>query len=75
MALSDGGKGNVTLDIPDFNGELRLMAVAYTINKLGHAEQPLTVRDPVVAEVVLPRFLAPGDKIMPRSTCTMSKAL
>ncbi len=64
VALGDGGKGNITLDIPDFNGELRLMAVAYTINKLGHAEQPLTVRDPVVAEVVLPRFLAPGDKIM-----------
>ncbi|MEQ1864025.1 MAG: alpha-2-macroglobulin [Micropepsaceae bacterium] len=63
IALKDGGKGEITLDIPDFNGELRLMAVAYTINKLGHAEQPLTVRDPVVAEVVLPRFLAPGDKI------------
>ena len=32
VALSDG-KGNIVLDIPDFNGELRLMAVAYTINK------------------------------------------
>lgn len=63
VALSDGGKGNVTLDIPDFNGELRLMAVAYTPTKLGRAEQPLTVRDPVVAEVVLPRFMAPGDKL------------
>ncbi|MDZ4739678.1 MAG: alpha-2-macroglobulin [Alphaproteobacteria bacterium] len=62
VALSDG-KGNIVLDIPDFNGELRLMAVAFTANKLGHADQPLTVRDPVVAEVVLPRFLAPGDKI------------
>lgn len=64
VALGDGGKGNIVLDVPDFNGELRLMVVAYTNNKLGHAEQPLTVRDPVVAEVVLPRFLAPGDKIM-----------
>ncbi|MEQ1867875.1 MAG: hypothetical protein ABL996_24920, partial [Micropepsaceae bacterium] len=26
-------------------------------------EQPLTVRDSVVAEVILPRFIAPGDKI------------
>lgn len=58
------GVANVSLDIPDFNGELRLMAVAYSGGKLGHADQPLTVRDPVVAEVVLPRFLAPGDKIM-----------
>jgi hypothetical protein len=59
-----GGKGAVTLDIPDFNGELRLMAVAYTSSKVGRAAQPLTVRDAVVAEVVLPRFMAPGDKIM-----------
>lgn len=64
VTLGDGGKGNIVLDVPDFNGELRLMAVAYSNNKLGHADQPLTVRDPVVAEVVLPRFLAPGDKIM-----------
>ena len=63
VALSDSGKGNIAFDIPDFNGELRLMAVAYTPTKLGHAEQPLTVRDPVVAEVVLPRFMAPGDTL------------
>ena len=43
------------------------MAVAYTPTKLGHAEQPLTVRDPVVAEVVLPRFMAPGDKLHGRA--------
>ena len=30
-------------------------------DKLGHADRPLTVRDPVVADIVLPRFLAPGD--------------
>ncbi len=30
-------------------------------NKVGHADRPLTVRDPVVADIVLPRFLAPGD--------------
>ncbi|MEI9991886.1 MAG: alpha-2-macroglobulin [Rhizomicrobium sp.] len=55
------GRVSVALDIPDFNGELRLMAVAMTDTKLGHADRPLTVRDPVVADIVLPRFLAPGD--------------
>jgi hypothetical protein len=55
------GNATVSLDIPDFNGELRLMAVAMTNDKLGHADRPLTVRDPVVADLVLPRFLAPGD--------------
>jgi len=49
------------VNVPDFNGELRLMAVVFSAGKLGHADRPLTVRDPVVAEIVLPRFLAPGD--------------
>ncbi|MBI1212800.1 MAG: alpha-2-macroglobulin family protein [Alphaproteobacteria bacterium] len=63
VKLDSFGKGDVILDVPDFNGELRLMAVAYSDTRVGHAEQPMTVRDPVVAEIVLPRFLAPGDKV------------
>jgi len=63
LVALEGGKGTIPLEIPDFNGELRLMAVAYTNTKVGHAAQPMTVRDPVVAEVVLPRFMAPGDQI------------
>ena len=55
------GKASVTLDIPDFNGELRVMAVVWSTNAVGFASKPVTVRDPVVAELVLPRFLAPGD--------------
>ena len=61
VKVGAGGMANVTLDVPDFNGELRLMAVALSADKLGHADRPLTVRDPVVADIVLPRFLAPGD--------------
>ena len=61
VKVGPGGIANVTMDVPDFNGELRLMAVAFTANKLGHADRPLTVRDPVVADIVLPRFMAPGD--------------
>ncbi|MBL6936936.1 MAG: alpha-2-macroglobulin family protein [Alphaproteobacteria bacterium] len=62
VKVGPDGMANVTLDIPDFNGELRLMAVAITQGKVGHADRPLTVRDPVVADMVFPRFLAPGDK-------------
>ncbi|MCC6917706.1 MAG: alpha-2-macroglobulin family protein [Alphaproteobacteria bacterium] len=57
----EGGKATVTLDVPDFNGELRVMAVAWTPTAVGFGSKPVTVRDPVVAELVLPRFLAPGD--------------
>jgi uncharacterized protein YfaS (alpha-2-macroglobulin family) len=61
VKVGPDGTAKVPLDIPDFNGELRLMAVAMTEHKIGAASRPLTVRDPVVADIVLPRFLAPGD--------------
>jgi len=56
-----GGKVTIKLPAPDFNGELRLMAVAWTDDAVGGASKPLTVREPVVADLNLPRFLAPGD--------------
>ena len=61
VMLDDDGRGAITIDVPDFNGELRLMAVAWSDDKLGGAGQPMTVRDPVPAELAMPRFLAPGD--------------
>lgn len=48
-------------DIPQFSGELRLMAVAYKDEKLGAAEAKMTVADPIVLSSGLPRFLSPGD--------------
>ena len=52
----------IALDIPDFNGTLRLMAVAWSDSALGQDAEQIIVRDPVVAELILPRFLAPGDE-------------
>ncbi|HOP18715.1 MAG TPA: MG2 domain-containing protein, partial [Amphiplicatus sp.] len=62
VTVGADGTAQVPVEIPDFNGELRLMAVAWSADKLGSAARPLTVRDPVPAELALPRFLAPGDK-------------
>ena len=56
------GKATIAFDIPDYNGRLRLMAVAYDTQNVGWAEAGLVVRDPIVAQVSAPRFLAPGDK-------------
>jgi uncharacterized protein YfaS (alpha-2-macroglobulin family) len=55
------GTATVKLEMPDFQGQLRLMAVAFAAHKVGSASAAMTVRDPVVAQVALPRFLAPGD--------------
>jgi uncharacterized protein YfaS (alpha-2-macroglobulin family) len=57
------GEVQVTLDIPDFNGELRLMALAYKGDRFGSAQQPMTVADPIVITPALPRFLSPGDSL------------
>jgi hypothetical protein len=61
LTLDAQGRAVVPLDIPDYNGRLRLMAVAYDAQKLGSAEAGLVVRDPLVTLVSMPRFLAPGD--------------
>ncbi|MGA9117744.1 MAG: alpha-2-macroglobulin [Bacteroidota bacterium] len=60
---NSSGEVQVTLDIPDFNGEIRLMAVAYKGDRFGSAQQPMTVADPVVITPALPRFLSPGDSL------------
>ncbi|WP_425409290.1 alpha-2-macroglobulin family protein [Hyphococcus sp.] len=61
VKVGQGGEASVPINVPDFNGELRLMAVAWSKDKLGSASKPMTVRDAVPAELALPRFLAPGD--------------
>ncbi|WP_207456259.1 alpha-2-macroglobulin [Azospirillum sp. SYSU D00513] len=56
------GRLSVPLAIPDFQGRLRLTAVAWSGGKLGYAESHLQVRDPLLADAALPRFLAAGDR-------------
>ncbi|MCR0984271.1 alpha-2-macroglobulin family protein [Roseomonas pecuniae] len=62
VAVGADGRAVVPLELPEFNGELRLMAVAWSGDRVGSGSRPVTVRDPVVAEALLPRFLAPGDE-------------
>ena len=59
-----GGRLNVPLDIPEFSGELRLMALAYKGDRFGSAQQAMKVADPVVITPALPRFLSPGDSVL-----------
>ncbi|MFV0514067.1 MAG: alpha-2-macroglobulin family protein [Jhaorihella sp.] len=55
------GAAYVNIDLPAFNGTVRLMAVAWSRTALGQAERDMIVRDPVVVTATVPRFLAPGD--------------
>ena len=56
------GLAAIPLDLPDFNGQVRLMAVSWLGSRIGAASSDVIVRDPLVAEALLPRFLAPGDE-------------
>lgn len=61
LTLDAEGRGRVRLPIPDFNGELRLMAQVWGEQRFGAAEALVQVAAPVVAELSMPRFLAGGD--------------
>jgi hypothetical protein len=62
--VSPDKNGNVVikLKIPQFNGTLRLMAVAFDAHRFGAAEKKVVVRDPVVLTPTFPRFVAPNDQ-------------
>lgn len=60
--LDENGAATISFDVPQFNGTLKLMAVAWSERKLGSANAEVIVRDPVVMTTTLPRFLAPGDQ-------------
>ena len=62
VKLDEEGKAIVDFDIPQFNGTVRLMAVAWTNDAVGSAVKDVIVREPVVVTAGLPRFLAPGDR-------------
>ncbi len=50
------------IDIPQFSGSLRIMAVAYKNSAFGAASADIKVADPIVISTALPRFLSPKDK-------------
>ncbi len=61
VKLDAAGKAVIKFEVPDYNGRLRLMAIAWDDQNVGAAEAGLIVRDPVVALASAARFLAPGD--------------
>ncbi|MCB9232271.1 MAG: alpha-2-macroglobulin family protein [Bacteroidia bacterium] len=61
---SDGnGEVRLQVPIPQFNGEARLMAVAYTGPRFGSASKPMKISDDVVMMPAIPRVLSVTDSI------------
>lgn len=55
------GRAEFKLDIPQFDGSVRLMAVAHTERDFGSADREMVLASPLVVQAVMPRFLATGD--------------
>ena len=70
VKLDASGHARIEMAVPDFSGRLRVMATAWTGTRYGKAEAPVTVRPPMLAELTLPRFLAPGDTTRARILLT-----
>ncbi|MEM7354619.1 MAG: MG2 domain-containing protein, partial [Acidobacteriota bacterium] len=63
VEVPKSGKVDVTFDVPQYRGELRVMAVTAGSRKMGRADASVTVRDPLVIQATLPRFLTRDDEI------------
>ncbi len=56
------GHADVNFSVPEFNGTLRLVAVAVTQQASGSKSSPLLVRRPYILRTSAPRFALPGDR-------------
>ena len=64
------GDASFEFDIPQFSGEIRLMAVAARGQSFGGNDAAMTVADPIVLSTALPRFISPGDTVSVPVTIT-----
>ena len=61
VQVDGDGNAAISFDLPEFNGTVRVMAVAWSKHAVGQATRDVIVRDPLVVTAGQPRFLAKGD--------------
>lgn len=64
VKVDTNGKADISLDVPSYQGSLRIMVISADDERTGHAETQVLVRDPIVLQATLPRFLSASDEIM-----------
>ncbi len=62
VQTGDGGIARFSLNIPDFNGAVRFMAVAHGSETFGSTDKEVTIAAPMVVQIAMPRFLSMGDR-------------
>lgn len=61
LEVPKSGKLSVDFDVPQYRGALRVMAVAAGAKRMAKATAKVIVRDPLVLQTTLPRFLTFND--------------
>ena len=61
--IPENGQVEIELEVPQYQGALRVMAVAADTERVGVAAKQVLVRDPLVLQTTLPRFLMAGDSV------------
>ncbi len=61
IAFDKDGKATVAIDIPDYQGSLKLMVVAWNRVAVGSQSGDMVVKDQISPEIYLPRFISVGD--------------
>jgi uncharacterized protein YfaS (alpha-2-macroglobulin family) len=56
------GVASFNVAVPDYNGEVQVIATAFNDEMIGDNVSDLTVKAPLVAELATPDFVTPGDK-------------
>lgn len=62
------GRATINLHVPEFDGQLRLVAVAVTPAATGAKSAKMYVRRPYILRTSMPRFALPGDRFQCRAT-------
>ncbi len=62
LHTDEQGRIHTDFQVPEFAGQLRLMAVTYTGKTFGSAQSNIFVRSPLLVQSSWPRFAAPQDR-------------
>lgn len=76
LSTDENGRANVSLDMPNYIGSVRVMVISARGGSYGRAEKTVPVKTDLMVLPKLPRVLAAGDKIVvPVSVFAMDESI
>lgn len=76
LTTSENGEGEVEIELPNYNGAVRVMVTGASQDKYGMAQKKVEVKSPIIADLSMPRVLKIGDKVeVPATIFALEKDL